>query len=91
MSGSDIVKLLQQRLYSDGSSSLNSEQERTFEDIISVMKTDGNTSTGVESPYGKISSNFMRNHKFSHDTDDFFIIFYDKNFISLKSHFLMRL
>ena len=41
-------------------------------------------------PYGKISSNFMRNHKFSHDTDDFFIIFYDKNFISLKSHYLMR-
>ena len=59
MSGSDIVKLLQQRLYSDGSSSLNSEQERTFEDIISVMKTDGITSTGVESQLGDVEVNVL--------------------------------
>ena len=36
-------------------------------------------------PYGKISSNFMRNHMFSH-IDDFFIIFNrvfnDTNFVS---------
>ncbi len=29
----------------------------------------------------KISSNLMRNYTFSHDIDDFFINFQDKNFI----------